>query len=109
MGTNTSKSNLLSFAEFVICGQKENTKMSEGKTTIKDKQLTFEREFDAPVELVWKAWTDPEMIKKWWGPKYWSSSEAKIDFKVGGKYLLNMRGKMGPDMPDMENWSGGTY
>lgn len=73
------------------------------------KDLKFERTFDTPVELVWKMWTEPESIKKWWGPKYWSSPAANIDFKVGGKYLLAMRGAMGPGQPEITTWSGGTY
>lgn len=73
------------------------------------KDLKIERVFDAPVDLVWKAWSEPEMIKKWWGPKNWSSPEAKIDFKVGGKYLLAMRGAMGPGQPEITTWSSGTY
>lgn len=76
---------------------------------VKTKSLAIEREFNAPVEMVWKAWTDEESIKKWWGPRGWGSPVAKIDFRVGGKYLLAMRGQMGPGMPEVENWSGGTY
>src|SRR4051812_359015 len=58
--------------------------MSENsKTIVKGKSLTFERVFNAPRQLVWKAWSDPELMKKWWGPRGWSTPEAKIDFKVG--------------------------
>jgi uncharacterized protein YndB with AHSA1/START domain len=70
--------------------------------------LTIERVFDAPVEMVWKAWTDPETIKKWWGPENFTAPEARIDFKVGGKYLLCMSGPM-PDGSTMKSWSAGTY
>ncbi len=70
--------------------------------------LTFVRVFDAPRELVWKAWTDPEMIKKWWGPKDFTSPVAKIDFKVGGKYLLAMHGPKGTEF-DKDLWSTGVY
>ena len=73
------------------------------------KGLTFKRVFDAPVAAVWKAWSDPEMIKKWWGPNYFSAPTVKLDFRVGGKYLLCMSGALGPNGPKMENWSGGTY
>jgi len=47
--------------------------------------------FDAPVELVWKAWTDPEYVMKWWGPEYFTSPSAKIDLRVGGTSLVCMR------------------
>jgi uncharacterized protein YndB with AHSA1/START domain len=72
------------------------------------KDLKIERTFDAPVALVWKAWSDPEMMKKWWGPRMFSTPTVKIDFKVGGKYLLCMSGSM-PDGSTMKSWSGGVY
>ncbi len=74
-----------------------------------NKQLVIERVFDAPRELVWKAWTDPEMMMKWWGPKNFSAPEIKIDLRVGGKYLLCMRGAPGSGMPEQDFWSTGTY
>ncbi|MDO8633938.1 MAG: SRPBCC domain-containing protein [archaeon] len=66
------------------------------------------RVFDAPVEMVWKAWTMPEHYKKWWGPKDFSCPIAKIDFRVGGKQLSCMRGA-GPDGKVHDFWSTGTY
>ena len=74
-----------------------------------EKGLKFERVFNAPVEKVWQTWTEAEIMKKWWGPKFWYSDSIVIDFKVGGKYLLNMKGQMGPNMPEVETWSGGYY
>ena len=69
--------------------------------------LVIEREFDAPRELVWKAWTDPEMAKRWWGPKNFTSPAAEIDFRVGGKYLLAMQS---PDFNEGRPiWSTGIY
>lgn len=50
--------------------------------------ITISRVFDAPREKVWKAWTDPELIKKWWGPKDFTAPRIEIDFRVGGKYLF---------------------
>jgi uncharacterized protein YndB with AHSA1/START domain len=69
-----------------------------------EKKLTIIREFDAHRELVWKAWTDPKKIMKWWGPKNFSSPSCKIDLKVNGKYLYCMRSPEGQDF-----WSTGTY
>lgn len=71
--------------------------------------INIERIFDAPVERVWKAWTEPDQIMKWWGPKDWSAPVVKVDFKVGGTFLGGMRGAMGPGMPEQDNWSGGVY
>lgn len=53
--------------------------------------VTIIREFDAPREHVWKALTDPELLKRWWGPKDFTSPEYKIDLRVGGRYLNAMR------------------
>jgi uncharacterized protein YndB with AHSA1/START domain len=49
------------------------------------------RIIDAPLALVWKAWTDPEHVKRWWGPKDYTSPVCKIDLRVGGRYLFCMR------------------
>ena len=74
-------------------------------TTKKTKEeLTITRIFDAPRELVWKAWTEPERSKKWWGPKHFTAPAIKIDLRVGGKYLSCMRGPDGKDY-----WSTGVY
>ncbi|MFA5990853.1 MAG: SRPBCC domain-containing protein [Candidatus Doudnabacteria bacterium] len=71
-------------------------------------QIVINRIFNAPVELIWKAWTDPEMAKKWWAPKDFTCSLIKIDFKVGGKNLNCMQGKM-PDGKEVAVYSTGTY
>lgn len=54
------------------------------------KQIEVTRLFNAPVELVWKIWTDPELVKRWWGPKHFTSPVAKIDFREGGKSIVSM-------------------
>jgi uncharacterized protein YndB with AHSA1/START domain len=72
---------------------------------IKNKEgITITRVFDAPRDLVWKAWTDPEHLKRWWGPKNFTAPVSKIDLRVGGKYLSCMRGPDGKDY-----WSTGVY
>lgn len=73
------------------------------------KGIVIERIFDAPVEPVWKAWTDPQMIKKWWGPKEFTCPVAKIDLRVGGKYLSCMRGAATPGGEVKDFWSTGKY
>ena len=74
-------------------------------TTIKNKkELTITRIFDAPRELAWKAWVEPERIKKWWGPQYFTAPVIKNDLRVGGAYLYCMRGPDGKDY-----WSTGVY
>src|ERR1700722_3748669 len=54
------------------------------------KDITFEKTFDAPLETVWKAWTDPEMIKQWWGPDNVIIPACEVDLRVGGKIYIVM-------------------
>jgi len=77
-------------------------------TTSAQQELVIERIFDAPRELVWKAWTDPEMATKWWGPKGFTCPHCEIDLRVGGKFLNCMRGPAGTDF-DRDFWSTGVY
>ncbi|MFZ0497507.1 MAG: SRPBCC domain-containing protein [Steroidobacteraceae bacterium] len=52
---------------------------------------SFSRIFDAPCALVWKAWTTPEYVMKWWGPKGCTSPVCRIDLRVGGRFTYSMR------------------
>jgi uncharacterized protein YndB with AHSA1/START domain len=54
------------------------------------KQVKFERIYDAPAAKVWDAWTDPEKLKKWWGPDNVSIPECEIDPRVGGRIYIVM-------------------
>ena len=66
--------------------------------------LVIERVFNAPVDRVWDAWTDPEKMKIWTGPKGFTAPVIKQDFRVGGKYLTCMQA------PDGQRfWSTGVY
>jgi uncharacterized protein YndB with AHSA1/START domain len=67
-------------------------------------ELVITRVFDAPRELVWKAWTDPQRFKRWWGPKNFTAPVCKIDLQVVGAYLYCMRSPEGQDY-----WSTGVY
>lgn len=58
----------------------------------------------APVEKVWRAWSDPEIVKQWWGPEGFTCPEAKMDFRVGGRCTLAMQ-----DPKGKINWSSGEY
>jgi len=70
----------------------------------KENALAIRRTFDAPRELVWKAWTQPERFKRWWGPKGYTIPSCDIDLRVGGKYLYCMRSPEGKDF-----WATGVY
>ena len=60
-------------------------------TNSKKEDLIVTRIIDAPLEMVWKAWTEPEQMMRWWGPKYYTSPSCKIDLRVGGKYVFAMK------------------
>lgn len=56
----------------------------------KEKVLHFEKEFDVPIEEVWEAFTNPEILKQWWGPDKTIIPECQIDVRVGGKIRIVM-------------------
>jgi uncharacterized protein YndB with AHSA1/START domain len=69
---------------------------------VQKRDLVFTRIFDASVEQVWKAWTDAEMVKQWWGPQGFTCPVAKLDVREGGRSQVCMRApkefKDGADM-----------
>ncbi len=71
-------------------------------------ELLVTRTFAAPLETIWKAWTDPKEIQKWWGPRDFTVPQITSDFRVAGKYLFCMRGA-GPDGTVKDFWSAGKY
>lgn len=60
--------------------------------SLENRTLTLERTFNAPIGLVWKAWTQAEHIAQWWGPKGMETKVIEHDFRVGGqwKYVMEM-------------------
>jgi uncharacterized protein YndB with AHSA1/START domain len=67
-------------------------------------KFTLSRSFDAPIEKVWKAWTDESQLKTWFGPKGCPISFSNMDFSVGGKYHYAM------DVPDgSKMWGRWTF
>lgn len=69
-----------------------------------NKKLIVVREFDAPLEEVWKAWTDKDILDKWWAPKPWKAKTKTMDFREGGFWLYTMAGPDGT-----EAWSRADY
>lgn len=59
--------------------------------TSKTRDMVVTRVFDAPVEQVWKAWSDPGHVKRWWGPTGFTAPVANMDFREGGTSLVCMR------------------
>ena len=62
-----------------------------------EREVTVVRVYDVPARLVFKAWSEPEHIKKWFGPEGWPVTMAEIDFRVGGRYRLAMTGPSGEE------------
>ncbi len=61
-------------------------------------ELVIARTFDAPRELVWKAWTEQERLDKWWGPKGFLMKTAKLELKPGGVFHYSMQSPDGKVM-----------
>lgn len=60
-------------------------------------ELTLKRTFDAPRELVFKAWTDPSLLSKWWGPTGFTTPICQVDPRPGGKLYIVMHGPKNSD------------
>jgi uncharacterized protein YndB with AHSA1/START domain len=69
--------------------------------------LVFTRVFDAPVEQVWRVWTDAERVMRWWGPDGFTSPSAKMDFREGETSLVCMRAPK--EMGGQDMYSTWTY
>lgn len=69
-----------------------------------EREFVMERVFDAPRELVFKAWSDPQHLAQWWGPKGWTLPVCNMDFRPGGVWHYCMRGPEGE-----EGWGKAVY
>jgi uncharacterized protein YndB with AHSA1/START domain len=67
-------------------------------TTPSDREIVLTRVFDAPKHLVFDAFSKPELLKRWFGPRGWSLVQCDVDLKVGGGFRFVMRGPDGRDM-----------
>jgi uncharacterized protein YndB with AHSA1/START domain len=71
------------------------TKETVFNKDLRNKKLTVVRAFDAPLPLVWNAWTDPAILDQWWAPQPWRAETKTMDFREGGFRLYNMKGPAG--------------
>lgn len=69
-----------------------------------NKTIHVKREFAADLPLVWKAWTDAEILDQWWGPEPWKTETKSMDFREGGRWLYAMVGPEGE-----RHWSIADY
>ena len=67
-------------------------------------EFVIRREFDAPLDRVWRAWTEPERMAKWWGPRDFDIVSLKLDLRPGGACHYLLRSPGGHDM-----WGKLTY
>jgi uncharacterized protein YndB with AHSA1/START domain len=67
-------------------------------TTPTDCEIVMTRVFDAPRHLVWDAFTKPELLRRWFGPRGWSLVVCEVDLRVGGGFRFVLRGPDGRDM-----------
>ena len=74
--------------------------MATGSITPKEgHELVLTRIFDAPRELVFKAWTDPKIVAQWWGPHRFTNPVCELDARPGGAIRIHMRGPDGTVYP----------
>ena len=76
--------------------------MQHEKNSTKDRELLLTRLLNAPIELVWEVWTNPEHIAQWWGPNGFTNTITAMDVQPGGEWDLVMHG---PDGTDYKNKS----
>ncbi|MEO8446769.1 MAG: SRPBCC domain-containing protein [bacterium] len=69
-----------------------------------EKVLVITRIFDAPPKLVFKAWKDCANLKKWWGPKDYTTASCEVDFRIGGNWRINILSDKG-----IGHWHKGVY
>ena len=74
----------------------------ETKSNTTDRELILTRTLNAPVELIWEMWTNPEHIANWWGPNGFTNTITQMDVQPGGEWTLVMHG---PDGTDYKNRS----
>lgn len=58
---------------------------------LENKTLTLEREFNAPIDKVWRAWADKATFEKWWGPEGWQTEVKEFNFTPGGRVHYGMK------------------
>jgi uncharacterized protein YndB with AHSA1/START domain len=74
------------------------------KVDKENKSIHVTREFDAEVPLVWKAYTDPEILDQWWAPKPWKTRTKSMDFRPGGEWRYAMVGPEGEEHWCLVRW-----
>jgi uncharacterized protein YndB with AHSA1/START domain len=74
---------------------------NESNPAALENAFSVSRTYDAPRALVWKAWTELERLRQWWGPKGFTMQSCTLDLRPGGRFHYNMHGPAGAVMADM--------
>ena len=74
--------------------------ITKDTTSTADWEIVITRVFDAPRELVWRMWTEPEHVVQWWGPKGFTTTIHEMDVRPGGIWRHTMHGPDGTDYPN---------
>lgn len=69
-------------------------------TPASDRELVLTRLIDAPREKLFRAWTEPELMKQWFTPRPWTTPVIEVDLRPGGSNLIVMRGPDGTEFPN---------
>jgi uncharacterized protein YndB with AHSA1/START domain len=72
---------------------------TSGATGSNEREIVITRLFDAPPEVVFEAWTDPEHLAQWWGPEGFTNPVCELDVRVGGSWHIVMRAPDGAMYP----------
>lgn len=64
-----------------------------------EREFVISRTFDAPRDLVFRAWTEPQHLSRWWGPRIMTTSACELDARPGGAYRITMRSPEGEEYP----------
>ena len=83
---------------------KSATKTKPSAATAEGKEFIISRVIDAPLERVWKAWTDAKQLKNWWGPKGFEIVSTKVNLRPGGIFHYHLR-----SADDQDMWGKFTY
>jgi uncharacterized protein YndB with AHSA1/START domain len=68
--------------------------------TAENRELSLTRLINAPREKVYRAWTDPELLKQWFAPQPWTTPRVELDVRPGGTNVIVMRGPDGQEFPN---------
>src|SRR5579863_9076918 len=98
IGVSGNKASIAWRTIYARCSRKRRNPMGAKSNATSDtapRELVITRIFDAPRSLVFRAWTHPDHLKRWWGPHGFTVLACAMDFRVGGGWSLSMQSPAG--------------